>query len=244
MSKHFELTSTRLHLLAAALMLCDHLWGTVIPGSEWLTCIGRLSFPIYAFLLAEGFRHTRSRKMYALRLLVFALLSEIPFDLAISGQLFYPAHQNVLWTFLLSLGLMAWNEAVTDAAPWKQAAVAVGSVFLGSAAALLTMVDYYHAGVLTALVFYFLRGRTWPERLGQLILLCWINFELLGGYSYVLTLAGQEIWIPQQGLAVLALIPIWLYRGRQGSKSKALRLGFYAFYPAHLLILGLIARFL
>lgn len=240
MKKPPELSSTALHFLAAALMLCDHLWGTVVPGNDWLTCIGRLSFPIYAFLLVEGFHHTRSRKAYAKRLLVFALISELPFNLALGGNLFFPVHQNVLFTFLLSLGLMAWNEGVREAAAWKRLAVALGSMVLGAAAALLTMVDYYHAGVLTVLVFYFFRGSSWKHRLAQLAGLWWINTQLLGGFCYVLELFGREFLLQQQALAVLALIPIWLYRGAQGAKSKALRLGFYIFYPAHLLVLGLL----
>ena len=61
----FEITSMWLHILAMAFMLCDHLWGTVIPGNEWLTCIGRISFPIFAFMIVEGYFHTKNIKKYA-----------------------------------------------------------------------------------------------------------------------------------------------------------------------------------
>ena len=107
-----ETTSTFLHLLAMALMLYDHLWGTIVPGNDWLTCVGRIAFPIFAFLIVEGYFHTRNFKKYMVRLLLFAVLSELPFNLAMGSRLFYPLHQNVLWSFLLSLGLIHWNEQV------------------------------------------------------------------------------------------------------------------------------------
>ena len=226
--------------MAMAFMLCDHLWGTVVPGNDWLTCIGRLTFPIYAFLIVEGYFHTRNLKKYVMRLLLFAVLSEIPFDLAMGSSLFYPIHQNVLWSFLISMGLIHWNEKTKEKALWKQLLVGMASVALGYIVGIVTFVDYYHAGVLTVLVFYFFRKRTWWCRLGQLLCLWYINTEMLGGLSYEVTLFGQTVFFARQGLALLALIPIWLYRGRQGRNSKALQYGYYAFYPAHLLILGIL----
>ena len=116
-----ETTSASLHIMAMVFMLCDHLWGTIVPGNDWLTCIGRLAFPIFAFLLVEGYFHTRNLKKYALRLLIIALISEIPFDLAMGSRIFYPIHQNVLWSFLLSLGLIHWNERARKSGKlWKR----------------------------------------------------------------------------------------------------------------------------
>lgn len=92
-----------LHIIAMTFMLMDHLWATLLPAQDWLTCVGRLAFPIFAFMAVEGYFHTHSFKKYILRLLLFAVLSEIPFDLMYGGTWFYPFHQNVIWTLLIGL---------------------------------------------------------------------------------------------------------------------------------------------
>ena len=236
-----ETSSMSLHILAMVFMLCDHLWGTIVPGNDWLTCIGRISFPIFAFLIVEGYFHTRNLKKHAGRLLLFALLSEIPFNLAMGSSLFYPIHQNVLWSFLISLGLIHWNEkAKATQKLWRRIVTGFLTVLLGYLIGLVTMVDFYHAGILTVLVFYFFRQRKWWCYAGQLLCLWYINMEMLGGYGYELQLFGEPFFLVRQGFALLALIPIWLYRGRQGYHSKLLQYAYYAFYPLHLLLLGLI----
>ena len=105
------------------------------------------------------------------------------------------------------------------------------------------MVDYYGSGVVTVLVFYLCRGRSWG-RLGQLAGLVWLNCYLLGGMLIPVTLLGHTIEISEQGLAVLALIPIWLYNGKQGPHSRAIQYACYAFYPLHMLVLALMRMYL
>ena len=234
-----ETTSMSLHIMAMVFMLCDHLWGTIVPGNDWLTCIGRISFPIFAFMIVEGYFHTRNLKKYAGRLLLFALLSEIPFDLVMGGRLFYPIHQNVLWSFLISLGFIHWNEkAKATQKIWRRILVGIVSILLSYIIGLLTMVDFYHAGILTVLVFYFFRQGKWWSYIGQFICLWYINTELLGGFGYEVELFGNIYFFTRQSFALLALIPIWLYRGRQGYHNKVLQYVYYAFYPVHLLVLG------
>jgi len=221
-------------------MLCDHLWGTIVPGNEWLTCVGRIAFPIFAFQIVEGYFHTGNLKNYMLRLLLFAVLSELPFNLAIGGRWLYPIHQNVLWSFLISLGLIHWIENQREKGIFRRIVVTVAAVVLGSLAGLLSMVDYYHAGILTVILFYF------THRLGkwrypvELLGLAYINLEILGGLVYEFSLFGHPVSIHQQGFALLALTFIWCYRGKQGYHSRGWQLFGYGFYPAHLLILGLI----
>lgn len=236
-----ETSSMSLHIMAMVFMLCDHLWATVIPGNDWLTCIGRMTFPIYAFLLVEGYFHTHNLKKYVLRLLVFALLSEIPFNMVMGSNWFYPLHQNVLWTFLIAIGLIYMNEkAKASGKLWLRVVAGVGSVILGFFLGILTMVDYYHAGIWMVLVFYFFRGRKWWNYVGQFVLLYYINVEELSGFAYEITLFGETHFLVRQGFALLALIPIWLYRGKEGYKSKTLQYIYYGFYPVHLLVLALI----
>ena len=243
-NRKIEITSLALHILAMVFMLCDHLWGTIVPGNDWLTCIGRIAFPIYAFLLVEGYFHTKNLKKYVSRLLIFAILSEIPFNLAMGSRVFYPIHQNVLWSFLIALWLIHLNEKARKSGKVRKRILTVGlTVVLGYILGLVTMVDFYHAGILMVLVFYFFRGRKWWNLLGQIVFLWYINTELLGGYGYEFQLFGQTHFFQRQGFAMLALIPIWLYRGKQGYHNKFIQYGCYAFYPLHLLILGL-AKFL
>ena len=239
--KNIEITSAGLHIIAMVFMLCDHLWGTVVPGNDWLTCLGRISFPIFAFMIVEGYFHTGNLKKYVKRLFLFALISEIPFNLAMGSRLFYPVHQNVLWSFLMAIGFIHWNEkAVKSGKWWKRAATAVVSVILAYLLGIITMVDFYHAGILTVLVFYFFRNRKWYNYIAQFVCLWYINMGMLGGYSYQLNILGQTYFVARQGFAMLALIPIWLYRGRQGYHTKAFQYFCYWFYPVHLLVLGLL----
>ena len=240
-TKKFETTSFSLHLMAMLFMLCDHLWGTIVPGNDWLTCIGRVCFPIYAFLLVEGYFHTSNLKKYVKRLLLFAVISEIPFNLAMASSVVYPFHQNVLWSFLIALGLIHCNEKA-KASEKRRIRIAVGTftILAGYLLGLITMVDYYHAGILMVLTFYFFHHRNWWDYVGQLLCLGYINLELLGGFGYEVVLFGETVFLTRQGLALLALIPIWLYKGKQGYHSKWWKYFCYAFYPVHLLILGLL----
>ena len=244
-SRCFDISTAALHIIAMLFMLMDHLWATLLPAREWLTCAGRVAFPIFAFMAVEGYFHTRSFKKYILRMLLFAVLSEIPFDLMYGGTWFYPVHQNVLWTFLLGLlGVWLMEQVRKKGKTWMYLLVCVLVVPAGLVLGTLCMVDYYGVGVLTVFVFYFLHGRKWWCFLGQLAALYWLNVELLGGLMYPVQLFGMEFELCQQGLALLALIPIWLYRGRQGYHSKPFQYLCYAFYPVHMLLLVVVLNFI
>ncbi|MBQ2699194.1 MAG: conjugal transfer protein TraX [Firmicutes bacterium] len=238
-ARRWELTSAQLHIIAMAAMLLDHLWAAGLLNSQLFTCIGRLAFPLFAFMIAEGFHYTRSRKRYAQRLLFWALLTEVPFNLMLSGSAFYPIHQNAIWTLLLGL-LSIWAiDALRqkDGLLWLIAAPIIG--MLGFVLGFVLMTDYFGAGVLMVVCFYLFRGRKWWCFAGQLLLLYWLNVEVLAGLVYPLQLGGLQLELPQQGIALLALLPIWLYRGEKGHSSRAFKLFCYAFYPLHMLLIYL-----
>ena len=97
------LDANALKIIAVVLMMLDHLWASVIPGNRWMTMLGRCAFPIFAFMVAEGYVHTSDVKKYMKRLFVFALISEIPFNLFYIGAPIFPFHQNVMFTLLYGL---------------------------------------------------------------------------------------------------------------------------------------------
>lgn len=234
----FDISSFGLHMLAMTLMLCDHLWAMILPAAEWLTCAGRLAYPIFAFMIVEGYFYTHNLRKYILRLLLWAAVSEIPFNLMYGESIFYPYHQNVLWTFSISLLLIVFTEKCRERfRPVTAVILSVLTAVFGYIVGYAAMADYYGVGVLTVLVFYFFRTRNWKNRLLQLVCLFVLNVKLLGGYFYTFTLLGFEFEFMQQSFALLALIPIWLYRGRQGIHSKGFQYFCYAFYPVHMLLL-------
>lgn len=192
-------------------------------GAAWfqldfvLRMIGRLAFPIFCFLLVEGFLHTRSVGRYLLRLGLFALLSELPFDLAFSGRLFDFGYQNVFFTLAIGLGVLALLRRARGRRLWQLLAV-----LAGCALALLLRTDYSALGVLVIVAFYLLRGQGfWRDVMTGLLLV----------YESRSTC----------GTAVLALLPIRLYDGTRG--NTRLKYLFYWFYPAHLLLFYLLRSF-
>lgn len=234
------MNGTWLKGLAMFLMFLDHACWSIASDHQWMTCAGRLAFPIFAFMVAEGYRHTSDFNRYLKRMFLFALISEIPFDLMIGGALINPFHQNVMFTFCLALLLLRLADRAWQRNWWCGVLVAVVAGILGYGLGFITFVDYYGYGVITVLVFW-LAGKFPFGWALELAALAYINLELMGGMSYVLNLWGREVWVSRQAFALLALIPIWLYNGRRGPGGKVWQYSVYAFYPVHILILVLLA---
>lgn len=199
---------------------------------ENMRLIGRMAFPIYCFLLVEGFLHTRSVKKYAFRLLLFAFLSDIPFDLAIAGTWWSTDYSNVFFTLFLGLCLIwaisyiekfyeFWMEKQWESFLGKLICFVLGAILaiaFGAFGEMVLKCDYGIAGVLAILVIYLFRK---PKELGFAA-----SILLLSALS-----SSTEI------VAMLMLIPLMKYNGQRG---RNMRYVFYAFYPVHLLILALI----
>lgn len=181
--------------------------------------IGRIAFPIFCFLLIQGFEHTKDRKKYALRLAIFALISEIPFDLAFKGRLLEFSYQNVFVTLFLGLVTIMVFDAVSQKGGLHKIVrtlLMVAVVLAGTTAAELLRTDYGALGVLCILVLYLFRyNRMWQILAGCLSFFWW---ELP---------------------AVIGFIPISLYNGKRGWNLKYL---FYVFYPLHLFILYIVCQ--
>lgn len=127
-----------------------------------LRMIGRLGFPIFCFLLIEGFMHTKNVWNYALRLGVFALISEVPFDLAFSGSFFYMDYQNVFFTLFIGLTVMIAYDRIQrreNWPDWLKKILGVIAILLGMGAAALLKTDYAAIGVLCVMIMFLFRKK-------------------------------------------------------------------------------------
>lgn len=226
-SKKKGISGSSLKLMAVIFMVIDHIAAytlTDIPlfnnayavafntdiSIVWLMrTVGRLAFPLFCFLMVEGFCHTHDRRRYGLQLFLFALFSEIPWDLINHGRWFCLSSQNVFFSLWLGyLAMMLMNQARTER--FNQI---LGMIIL-VVSVILLRVDYGLGGFLFISLFYLWRGTSWIKFIPGLVLL------------------------PSGWAACLASVPCRLYNGSRGFiQGNWLKFSFYAFYPVHLLIL-------
>ena len=217
-SRYQRLDGTVLKLIACLSMFIDHLGAVCFSGMMGFRIIGRLAFPIYCFLLVEGAVHTRNMKKYILRMGIFALISEVPFDLAFYHRLVYMGHQNVFFT--LGLGLLAiwFLEHPIEQLDIPDVLYKLLVIIAAGLIAEFFNTDYGFTGIAVICIFYYLRGQPQLKYSIAAILLA--------------AMGGVEVY------AVLALIPILLYNGQRGRQTKVMQYGFYIFYPTHLLLIA------
>lgn len=188
--------------------------GRAISFHQLLLMFGKFAFPLFAFMLVVGFEKTHNRKKYGIRLLILALISEIPFDLMISKTLFDPSHNNVIIT--LFMGFLA----LCSLEHFKQNRIISFAIVLGLF--LLSRyinADYRTGGFLFILILYGLRN--------EAILKCVISPVLL----------------PMKAMVFLSMVLTCLFNGERGFfKSKFWKYFFYAFYPLHMLVIYFLAR--
>lgn len=209
--------------IAILCMFIDHIGAIFTPYEfNMFRIIGRLAFPIFCFLLVEGFYHTRNVKNYVIRLGIFVLLSELPFDLAFSGKITNES-QNVFFTLFIGMlvicSMRFIESKVKDNNPILCCFLCLPVIALGCFLAYLLKTDYEIRGILLIVAFYGLRDR--------FFVLLMVSFAILSG--------KYEIY------AFISMLLISLYNGKKGPSMKFF---FYLFYPGHLLILYLLACYM
>ncbi len=240
------MSALALRIIASVSMLLDHIGFCLdITPLRW---IGRLAFPLYVFLLVNGFRHTKSPLRYALRLALFAVLSQIPFSLMCFDKLLHP-NLNVMVTLLLAL-LCIWSGELlrkNKRTRW----------FCPAPALLMFCVyyfgyissDYGAKGILLATVFWLFDGKElWKKLCVSIGAFFALFYDIVLQYAYriikgILPLSLPSKWQQVQLFALLALPLILLYNNKPGKlpqnplARKSIQIGFYAFYPVHMLLL-------
>jgi len=220
--KNIGLSNNQLKLIAMATMLMDHIGKVLLPRLLILQILGRLAFPIFAYMIAEGCHYTRSRRKYLLQLAALAAVCQIAYTIA-TGSLY----QSILVTFVLSVLTIYCADAFVTSRSWKSGVVFALEFAAAAAICLLVpkllpgrdfQIDYGFFGMLLPVAVYFA-----PGKLGK----------LLAAAACLLLLGCSTGWI--QWYALLAVPLLWLYNGQRG-KAKLKHL-FYIFYPAHLVII-------
>lgn len=191
--------------------------------------IGRISMPLFAFCISEGFFYTGDERKYALRMFIFAILSEVPFNYFISGRIIYTESCNVLFTFTIAIFVLSMCR-YCDRIGKRAIVIEAIFVILGMGAAYVLKTDYSYRGVALVVLFYYTRFNPY--------------------FRYVM--ATLILWMEGNAMSLaapLSLVIIYFYNGkRKGSEHKGnIFLGkwiFYYFYPLQFIILGLVKRYI
>lgn len=223
-----RLSGSALKILAVISMMADHCAYFLLEHDsalyEPLRCFGRIAFPVFAFLVAEGFANSRNRMRYFLMLVGFGLVSELPWYMLNGAD----GTHNVMFTLALGVVALAMFDRLCEHGP-----IAFLSVALTATAAWWLETDYDWRGVVMIVLFYILRFRTirpWLERQhicfpSQALLQIIFTIPLMAHYG----LTG----------AFLAGAVIFLYDGTRGFiRGRTAKYAFYAIYPAHLLLIA------
>lgn len=209
------LNSYHLKILALVTMIIDHIGAIFYPDLIFLRIIGRVAFVLYAFMLVEGVYHTNNIHKYIKKIFIWALLSEVPFDIAFYGKPFYFGHQNIYFTLLISILGIYFLQRIK----YFFYSIIVVMVVIG--VSYFLNFDYSWYGTTMIMAFYLLRK------------MCTFKFIFIETISTIATfnILGVQIF------AFLGFIPILIYNGQQGKKIGSI---YYSYYAIHLLIFALI----
>ena len=236
-----------LKCIALVTMIIDHVGLVFFPTTWWIREIGRLSFPIYAFLLAQGLIHTRSKPKYALRLLAFGIISEVPHDLACKGKFLEWTSQNIMFELLAGL-IVLWciDVIISKESRWWQRVICIIPIVPVTFLSAYLSLSYGVYGI-ALMVGYYIFSKWNPfKKCSPLAALSGsgITYAFNGVRVWRFTAFGKLLKILSintiQMYAIYSGIPILFYNGKPG-KYK-LKWFFYTIYPVHLLILYFIAK--
>lgn len=226
--------------IAMVTMLLNHISNVFMtPGTFWAEClkdIGYFTMPVMCYFLVEGYHYTHSKKRYAARLAIFAVVSELPFCLAFTkGAVLEFVGMNMIFTLLLCFGILAVLENVDALA---------GRVALVFAFTCLSVYsDWPVLAPIFTILFYWAFGNS--ERVKRAFIVGMVIFgcdRMLNGLA-VFSFARALSWSLGQvaGMALAAVVIVYCYNGRRMAKGKTFsKWFFYIFYPGHLLILGIL----
>lgn len=224
------MTAFAIKIIAITTMVIDHVGLFFFPDQIAFRVIGRFSFPLFAWLIANGARHTKNINAYLVRLFVFALISQFPFHFA--HKLIIPDFFALNIFFTLFLGLVG----IKIVRGGNKNFVKVTGVCLLALLAQVTLSDYGATGVLSIVFFYLFFDNFKLVLLSQtfahLVVWCFFAFIKPGEVNFI-------SFIQPLALYSLAIIPY--YNGKQRPKAKYL---FYVFYPAHFVVLYAVRVFL
>jgi hypothetical protein len=223
----FTLPTSQIKILAVAIMVIDHIGIAFYPDVYILRIIGRMAFPLFVFFVVQGYFYTSNFNKYAIRLLVLALVSEIPFDNFTYGDIFNMEGQNVCFSLFLVLYFVRTFDNIKKVLP--RIIIVLVFCLLG----FLLKVDYLWLGILYALVFYF-RIKYNLAFLFQMMMLTIFSF------TFVHLLIVQPF-------APLVLLPMALYQPKKVDKPNLIinlfnrnKKYYYWFYPVQYVIINLI----
>ena len=201
------MNSFKLKVLACILMFIDHLGAIIFINNDYLRIIGRLSFPIFAFMIVEGYFHSKDIKKYFIRLGLFAIIPQIPYTIA-----FGPGTLNIFFTLFIGLLAIFLEEKIPN--KFLKYLAVILLVILAE----VIEVDYGFYGVLLIYIFKTFRNNFKALFFSFLLL----NLSVLNLYSF-------------QYYSIFSLIFIRLYNGQLGLRNLWVKYGFYLFYPLHIL---------
>lgn len=226
------MSSFLLKIIACFTMLLCHIPFVYPQYSVPLIYIGKISFPLYAFLISEGYVHTRNFSKYLTRLIVFGVISQIPAYLLFVGKSFNGLYLNIFFTLALGLlGIRIYDKI-------KSKYISIPLIILLSVIAELLKFDYGAFGVLMIVCFYVFKRNKLNMVLSQMFLMFILYMKKMSYYTF--SLFNLQYILFQLLFSVISLAIILTYNGKKGKSSSRIKLMFYCFYPVHLIILDLL----